>query len=430
MIELDNLRSNLMKTGFINRERAYEITNESRELSHLFVSTKEYENAIIGLGSTVTDFTQMSKGHQKELAKTAALYQRFGISAEEVGKAMQSSIKIMGQTSSEANNTAASILNLSEAIGVPVKQLMGDFNQMMPQLAKLGPTASKSFKELARVAKITGMEMSKLLNMTNKFDTFEGAAEQVGKMNAALGGNFMNAMDMMMETDPVGRFEMMRGALQDAGLEFDSMSYYQRKFFAESMGLENVADLAKVMSGDMSDMQGEMGKTAADYKKMEEKAAEAASVQEKFKAMLADVMKTLVDSGMLEKIDKMFNEFAKKKGPMWELKETMVAIGEVIRDSIIPMIEHLVEHWKKYAIAIGVFKGLQLVIYIRTLAGIYKVWIGMIKASATWTAFKSAATSYNTVATDINTASTWGQNWATSKKILKVYDNLGQHGRK
>ena len=69
--------------------------------------------------------------------------------------------------------------------------------------------------------------MQKLLNMTNKFDTFEGAAEQVGQMNAALGGNFLNTMDLMMETDPIGRFEQIRGALEDAGLEFDSMSYCQ-----------------------------------------------------------------------------------------------------------------------------------------------------------------------------------------------------------
>jgi hypothetical protein len=58
--------------------------------------------------------------------------------------------------------------------------------------------------------KVTGMSMESILSITNKFDTFEGAAEMAGKLNAALGGNFVNAMDLMMATNPAERFEMIR----------------------------------------------------------------------------------------------------------------------------------------------------------------------------------------------------------------------------
>ena len=44
--------------------------------------------------------------------------------------------------------------------------------------------------------------MEKVLNIVSKFDTFEGAAEAAGKLNAALGTNAVNAMDLLMETDP------------------------------------------------------------------------------------------------------------------------------------------------------------------------------------------------------------------------------------
>jgi hypothetical protein len=40
-----------------------------------------------------------------------------------------------------------------------------------------------------------------------------------------LGGNFVNAMDLMMATDPVERFEMIRDSILDAGLSFENMSY-------------------------------------------------------------------------------------------------------------------------------------------------------------------------------------------------------------
>ena len=39
------------------------------------------------------------------------------------------------------------------------------------------------------------------------------------------------------ETDPAARFDMMTDAIKDAGLSFDDMSYYQKKF-AESMDFQ------------------------------------------------------------------------------------------------------------------------------------------------------------------------------------------------
>jgi hypothetical protein len=108
--------------------------------------------------------------------------------------------------------------------------MAANFAAAGPQLAKLGREGVKAFKDLAVASKITGLEVSRLLAITEKFDTFEGAAEQAGKLNAALGGNFVNAMELMTATDPAERFEMIRNSVLDAGLAFDDMSYYQRKF--------------------------------------------------------------------------------------------------------------------------------------------------------------------------------------------------------
>jgi hypothetical protein len=136
--------------------------------------------------------------------------------------------------------------------------------------------------------------MQKILTMTDKFDTFEGAATQAGKLNAALGGNFVNAMDLMMATDPVERFEMLRGSLDEAGLSFDDMSYYQRKFYADSLGLESVGDLALMMSGNMEALGAETQQTSADYADAAARAAEMASVQESLKAVLQSLIPVLV----------------------------------------------------------------------------------------------------------------------------------------
>ena len=344
---LDEMETSMMRATGMSRELAGTFADGSDAVSKYWVSTEQYGEAVNSLWRTSTEFSMLQPHLQMELANTTSVLSTLGVATDDMAGAFQSAIKIMGQTADQANQTLLSMSALARDLGVPIDQMMSDFNQMMPELAALGPTAADSFREMARVAKITGLELSKLLNMTKKFDTFEGAAESVGQINAALGGNFVNAMDMMMTTDPVERFEMLRGALDDAGLSFDDMSYYQRQFMAESMGLDSVADLASMMSGDMSGLSDEVGMTAADYEAQAEAAAQAASVQEKFQGFLDDIMRTIVDSGMLDSIHEMFDQFTKGKGPLIDIKNEMVAFGNQIKDMIPKIIEFVDVHLPK-----------------------------------------------------------------------------------
>ena len=254
----------------------------------LGASMEDVAGANRALATTVTDFTLATADQAQMLSDTTTLMTRFGISAETTATNLQTSMKMFGQSIEGANMTMYELVETAEELKMLPEELAGQFGQMGRSLAKLGSEGTAAFKELARVAKITGMEMEKIVNMTDKFDTFEGAAEQVGKINAALGGNFVNAMDLMMETDPAARFQTMRDALLDAGLSFDDMSYYQRKFFAESMGLGDVGDLALMMSGNMNSLGEATNMTTADYERMAAEAETMQSVQDKFNTTMAE----------------------------------------------------------------------------------------------------------------------------------------------
>lgn len=132
------------------------------------------------------------------------------------------------------------------------------------------------------------MEMEKVLRITAKFDTFEGAAEAAGSLNAALGANAVNAMDLLMETDPVARFEMIRDSILDAGLSFDSMSYYQKQFFTQAAGLDSVGDLALMLRGRMDLMSGATDQSAESYEEMAMQAQQLQTFQEQMQALLAE----------------------------------------------------------------------------------------------------------------------------------------------
>tara|TARA_B100001123_G_scaffold74689_5_gene84306 strand:+ start:29768 stop:32416 length:2649 start_codon:yes stop_codon:yes gene_type:complete len=257
------------------------------------VSLKDFYKATTDLVSTFTDFTQISTRAAQSLALTTSTMVQLGHSSQTLAKDLQILSVGFGMIPQEAEKTLRELDAFATDIGVPPSQLTEQFATMGDGLTKLGKDGVSAFKELARVSKITGFEMGKILRMTDRFDTFEGAATAAGKLNAALGSNFVNAMDLMVETDPVKRFEMMRGSLLDAGLEFDNMSYYQRKFIAESLGLESVSDLAAMMRGDLESLDAEIGKTSADYAEMAKNARLSANFQERLNAIMQGMIPIL-----------------------------------------------------------------------------------------------------------------------------------------
>lgn len=321
------------------------------------VSMEDFYNTVGELRTSFIDFTKIGEIAQQNIAEITSTMVQAGHNAGSLSKALNTMTISMGQTGEQAASTLMELDAFARDIGVPPAQLTEQFGAMGSSLAKLGVDGVGAFKDLARVSKITGLEMQKILNLTDKFDTFEGAAEQAGKLNAALGGNFVNAMDLMTATNPVERFEMMRNSLETAGLEFDNMSYYQRKFFAESMGLENVSDLAAMMRGDMGELGAEIGKTSAEYADMAERARVASSFQDRLKKImerLIPIVEPLIDAfdvlvTSLEKgsnASKEYSDFSLSLGGAFE---TLVKAGK----GLIELFAFLVDHWVVGIAALG-----------------------------------------------------------------------------
>ena len=235
-----------------------------------------------------------SEGTRDSIIKTGVALSKLGVSTQDFAKGVQLSTKALGQTGLQAEETQRELVAFAMDIGVAPSKMAADFAAAGPQLAKFGRDGVQAFKDLEKASKITGIEVGRLLAITEKFDTFEGAAEQAGKLNAALGGNFVNAMELLTATDPVERFEMIRNSILDTGLAFDDMSYFQRKFFADSMGLQDVGELALVMSGKMDTLNGDIGKTSKQFEDMAERAHAVQGFQEQLNALFAEMVPVLM----------------------------------------------------------------------------------------------------------------------------------------
>jgi hypothetical protein len=228
-----------------------EIRQVSSNLVSTGVSSADVGAAFGDLYKNVSDFTFATREQQKSLTTTTALLNKLGVSSAAVTKNIQFATKSLGMNLEGAAALQTGLRNLANELGLSAEQVAQDFGVASNVLAAFGDGAIESFALLEAQSKATGLSMQKLISIVEKFDTFDSAAGQVGKLNAMLGGPFLSTLEMIEETNPAERMRLLAGALTDAGLSFDQMSYYERKAIADAAGLQDVNDLALLLSGNL-----------------------------------------------------------------------------------------------------------------------------------------------------------------------------------
>jgi hypothetical protein len=206
--------------------------------------------ALMGsLYSSMSAFTTMSTEHQNAVKKTGAVLHTMGVEAETSVNTMEILTRSMGMTGTQAANVTGQLFSLASQLDISTQKMMSDFTTLGPQLMEHGRGAIGVFIQLEAAAKESGMAIEKLVSTAKQFDTFKGAADSVGQLNAILGGTYLSTMRMVEATNPVERMQMLSQSVRSAGLEFDTMNYHQRQAIASAMGLSDVNDLALVMRG-------------------------------------------------------------------------------------------------------------------------------------------------------------------------------------
>jgi hypothetical protein len=182
--------------------------------------------------------------------------------------------------------------------GVPTSKILADFEGHTATMAKFGDTGPHVFKELSVAAHESNMELGQLISIVEKFDRFDSAADSVGRLNALLGGPFLNSLQMVTATDPIDRLQMLQGALDDSGKSFNDMSYYERQAIADAAGLKDVGELALLMSGNFVHLAGSGQLTQEQYEELAEQSADFNTVMEELRQtmqMFAINLKFVID---------------------------------------------------------------------------------------------------------------------------------------
>jgi hypothetical protein len=246
----------------------------------LGIKSEGASQALKDLHKEFTDFTTLGAPAQLQLTTFAASMEKLGVSTSVTSANIQIANKVMGMNASQAMKSQKEILSLANQLKVAPQKMAADFQAAMPKLAAWGNLAIDKFKELSVVAKRTGMDINELIDWSAQFDTFEGAADAVGKLNVILGGPLLDSMQMVY-MDEKERAQAIKKAVESSGQAFGTMSKQMQQAVTKAAGMKDVATMAKFMSSSFEGVEAAAKAEAASQEKMNKMIEEARPLMDK-----------------------------------------------------------------------------------------------------------------------------------------------------
>ena len=403
----DSANASFYKATGAAEEYEATISTVRTEAASFGVNIEEAGAAVTELFQSMSQFSQLTQEAQVEVAAFSATMAELGVDNQVTAQTFDVLTRGLGKTTGEAMQMSAEITKSAQAIGMSVGQMHQAFNDALPTLAVYGDKAISVFQGLAAAAKETGVETSRLLDIASQFDTFDSAAESVGRLNGILGGNYLNSLEMVKMTEEE-RIRAMIEATQASGVAFNQLGRFEQKAIASAAGITDMAEANKLFGMSLSEYDKMVDKSKAgamSQEEMAEQADKARTAQEK----LTNLMQSLAIA--VQPIIEVFHGFMdiilgiqKIMGPFFAPVLAAVAAGFLyMKIQTMQATAALAMHARAQQLELligSMQEGQQKAARVAELARI-QTKLGLTTA----TGAETTATGLNTVATGANTGS-------------------------
>jgi hypothetical protein len=272
---LDSARAKLAQTTGFTSKFTGDLNQAAKAGFRFGMSMEEAQGVLGGVNQQFTLFATLGTNARRTVLDTSITLSKMGVSAENSGRALDVLTRGMGLSALGADAAVKNFDQLAQSVGMPTSQIVSDFVEMGPTLSKFGRDGARQFGKLTKEARRLGITTKQAFDITEQFETFEGAASVAGNLNAQLGTQ-LNSIKMMKAND-ADRITMMREEFKLRGLNFKSMNRWQRRAVADIMKVDvNVAEKLFGSSTDLSKYQ-------AEQKTMKERADAMTTAVDKFK---------------------------------------------------------------------------------------------------------------------------------------------------
>ena len=268
---LESQSIGLARTTGYTKDFADNLTGLTKRNAALGISLTESAQIISGLSTGMARFNALGDAQQSVLEDISARFMRLGVDSKEFGSALDTINYAFGLTGQAAAEAGKNLEGLASEIGKPLDSVVQDLNDIGPALGRFGQQGIQVFRKLATQARELGLTTKQAFDVSELFDTFEGAANIAGRLNAQLGLQ-LNSVEIMKASSEE-RLDILRSEFQLQGKNFESMGRRQKQMIANILGQDE--ETAARLLGDNMDIsrfQKEKveEKTITDMVKMQE----------------------------------------------------------------------------------------------------------------------------------------------------------------
>jgi len=269
MVVQDGLRAKFFASTGASDRFGSSVIQTSTALKNLGLDARAAGAAHAELYNSMTMFKGASEGARTQLALFAAKLSEAGVDVRSTTSYLQTMTQTLGMGRQQAIQATSTFVNLAQSLQLNVNSALQQANTLMPQLAKYGQRATTVLAGLAAQSRASGLAMDTLFGVAAKFDTFESAANAVGRLNGILGGTYLNSLQMVYASEEK-RLSLMHQTLQASGRSWESLSRFERQAFATAAGFKSVGDAGNFFRQSLSAATAEMEKGRAKQERLEE----------------------------------------------------------------------------------------------------------------------------------------------------------------
>jgi len=204
------------------------------------VDAQDVTQATQQLSKGFSDFTLGGIGPAEErIAKTVTILGKLGASIEDQTTIVQGLRKGFSQSDAQIDMSLREFEALADTINVDVGTVMSNFAAQIPLFGAFGDNAVSAFRRLQAQSKGTGLELNKLVGISEKFTTFEGAAGTIGQLNQLLGDTGLLPTDLVAAAmeDPAEAVALLQDAL--GGFDVENLGGGMKRVLADILGFGN-----------------------------------------------------------------------------------------------------------------------------------------------------------------------------------------------
>ena len=264
--KLFDIRAELTKVSGVNNKYNQILRETSLESLRFGVGIDEAGAAIGGLQQNMSSFVTLSKDAQKDLSVLASKLSVLGVDVAVSARNFDNFTRILRMNGNQIDKLVTDITEFGYGIGLSAEQTNQALAESGDLFVKYGNTGVAEFKRLLKSSKELGVGLKELTGIAAGFDTFEGAAEKAGKLNAILGGGYLNSVELLTASESE-RIEMLREGLALSGRSFDLLGRFEKQAIASAAGISSLTDAQKIFG----DGSVEISETQQDFNKILEK---------------------------------------------------------------------------------------------------------------------------------------------------------------